>query len=122
MSETDIITALKSGIPVPAQRVMELRSKGMHDIRFELVHQLLRSGVWVNTISVYWEGQQEFLKQPMLHDTDRKLVVRQRTPVAGLFKDLWLIGYSEDAEIRRLVDAEIARMLEGVVAQSSASV
>ena len=61
MPSREEIAALRAGAPLPAHRIIPLRSKGMHSIRFEFVVRLLRTSLTVDTLSIYWEHGHEFL-------------------------------------------------------------
>ena len=52
-SRQEEIKALRVGESLPSHRVVQLRSMGMHSIRFEFVVRLLRSGLKVDTLSIY---------------------------------------------------------------------
>lgn len=111
-SRQEEIRALRAGKPLPADRIIQLRSTGMHAIRFEFIYRLLRSGVKVDTLSVYWERGNEFMLKGELASESRRLVLRSRPRVTGEFADLWLLCYPDDNEIKELVDREIGRMVE----------
>jgi len=110
----DEIRALRAGEPLPSHRVVQLRSLGMHSIRFEFVVRLLRSSLKVDTLSIYWEQGNEFMLKPAVESAMRRLVLGRRKHVSGEFSDLWLLCYPEDEEIRKLVEREIDRMVEQV--------
>jgi hypothetical protein len=111
------IRALKAGEPLPSHRVVQLRSLGMHSIRFEFVVRLLRSSLKVDTLSIYWEQGNEFMLKPDVESAMRRLVFGRRKHVSGEFADLWLLCYPEDEEIRMRVEQEIDRMVEQVSGQ-----
>ncbi len=111
-SRQDEIRALKGAEPLPSHRVVQLRSMGMHAIRFEFVVRLLRSSLKVDTLSIYWEQGNEFMLKPGIESVPRRLVLGRRKHVSGEFADLWLLCYPEDEEIKRLVELEIDRMVE----------
>jgi len=111
-SRQDEIKALKGGETVPSHRVIQLRSMGMHSIRFEFVVRLLRSSLRVDTLSIYWEQGTEFMLSRDVESVPRRLVLGRRKHVYGLFADLWLLCYPDDEEVRRLVDREIDRMVQ----------
>ena len=93
------IRALKAGEPLPSHRVVQLRSLGMHSIRFEFVVRLLRSSLKVDTLSIYWEQGNEFMLKPNVESAMRRLVFGRRKHVSGEFADLWLLCYPDDEEI-----------------------
>ena len=111
------IRALKAGEPLPSHRVVQLRSLGMHSIRFEFVVRLLRSSLKVDTLSIYWEQGNEFMLKPNVESAMRRLVFGRRKHVSGEFADLWLLCYPDDEEIRMRVEQEIDRMVEQVSGQ-----
>ena len=113
-SRQEEIKALKSGESLPAQRVVQLRSMGMHSIRFEFVVRLLRSGLTVDTLSIYWEHGTEFMLKREVEEARRRLVLGRRKHATGEFPDLWLLCYPEDDEIRRSVEQAIDAMVEKV--------
>ena len=112
MSRQQEISALKGGERLPSHRVVQLRSMGMHSVRFEFVVRLLRSSLRVDTLSIYWEQGTEFMLKPDVESAQRRLVLGRRKNVSGEFDDLWLMCYPDDAEIRQLVEREIDRMVE----------
>jgi hypothetical protein len=118
-SRQEEIKALKTGESVPAHRVVQLRSMGMHSIRFEFVVRLLRSGLKVDTLSIYWENGSEFMLKRDMEQVRRRLVLGRRKRVAGDFSDLWLLCYPDDEEIKRSVEEEIDRMVENMHGQGN---
>jgi len=111
-SRQDEITMLKAGESLPSHRVVQLRSMGMHSIRFEFVVRLLRSGLTVDTLSIYWEHGSEFMLKREVEKTHRRLVLGRRNRVSGDFADLWLLCYPDDEEIKQSVEQEVDRMVE----------
>jgi hypothetical protein len=121
MASRDEIQALRAGAPLPAHRIIPLRSKGMHSIRFEFVVRLLRTSLTVDTLSIYWERGHEFLLKQTVEDAKRRLILGRMNSVYGEFPDLWLLCYPDDEEIKQLVEQEIERMIEQVRTQYSKS-
>jgi hypothetical protein len=113
-SRKEELDALRRKQPVPGHRVVQLRAMGMHSIRFEFVVRLLRSGLKVDTLSIYWENGTEFMLKRELEDARRKLVLGRRKNVTGTFPDLWLLCYPDDLEIKTSVEQELDRMVEKV--------
>jgi hypothetical protein len=111
-SRQDEITMLKAGESLPSHRVVQLRSMGMYAIRFEFVVRLLRSGLAVDTLSIYWEHGSEFMLKHEVENTHRRLVMGRRNPASGDFADLWLLCYPDDEEIKQSVEQEVDRMIE----------
>jgi hypothetical protein len=103
---------LKAGEALPSHRVVQLRSMGMHSIRFEFVVRLLRSGLNVDTLSIYWEQGAEFMLKGVVENTRRRLVLGRRNRASGDFADLWLLCYPDDEEIKQSVEQEVDRMVE----------
>lgn len=113
-SRQEEIRALKANESLPAHRVVQLRSMGMHSVRFEFVVRLLRSGLKVDTLSIYWEHGTEFMLKRDVEDQRRRLVLGRRKRVTGDFPDLWLLCYPDDEEVKQLVEKEIEAMVEQV--------
>jgi hypothetical protein len=114
------IKTLKEGGALPAHRVVQLRSMGMHSIRFEFVVRLLRSGLKVDTLSIYWEQGAEFMLKRDVENVPRRLVLGRRQRVTGDFRDAWLLCYPDDTEAREAVESVLERMVQSV-AETSAS-
>jgi hypothetical protein len=113
------IKALQAKESLPSHRVVQLRSMGMHAIRFEFVVRLLRSGLKVDTLSIYWEHGTEFMLKREIEDVRRRLVLGRRKRVTGEFPDLWLLCYPDDAQTKQWVEEEIDRMVHKVAEQSA---
>lgn len=107
----EAIVALKRGMPLPPQRLIELRSKGMHTVRFEFIVRLLRLNTQIITLSIYWEDGREFMQIPSVQNLQRKLVYASVPRVHGLFDDRALLCYAHDAEAKSRIDAELDRMV-----------
>ena len=73
------IKALKAGERLPSHRVVQLRSMGMHSIRYEFVVRLLRSSLRLDTLSIYWEQGTEFMLKPDLESAPRRLVLGRKS-------------------------------------------
>lgn len=99
-----------------ADRVKELRSLGMDAIRGEFISRLLRARTPVDTLTIYWEHAPEFIVTGQVQDAVRKLVFGRRYRVTGEFRDLWLVCYPHDDQIKRSVEHEIDRMVSAVAA------
>ena len=114
-AEMELITALKTGAPVSPEKMVEMRSKGMHTIRFEFIVRLLRLNTQIITLSIYWEDGREFMKDTFVNNGgQRKLVYASDPRVSGLFSDLALLCYPYDTESKTLVDAELDRMVAAI--------
>jgi len=111
-SRQEEIRALKAGEQLPSHRVVQLRSMGMHSIRFEFVVRLLRSNLRMDTLSIYWEQGTDFMLKRNVESVQRRLVLGRSKHVSGKFADLWLLCYPEDEEIKQSVEQEIDRMVE----------
>jgi len=118
-SRQDEITALKAGEALPAHRIVQLRSMGMHSIRFEFVVRLLRSGLKVDTLSIYWENGTEFMLKREVEEMRRRLVLGRRKRVAGDFSDLWLLCYPDDDAVKQSVEQVIENMVGKVREQGA---
>lgn len=118
-SRQEEIRALKAGEQLPSHRVVQLRSMGMHSIRYEFVVRLLRSSLKVDTLSIYWEQGSDFMLKRNVENVQRRLVLGRRKHVSGEFADLWLLCYPDDDQIRKSVEQEIDRMVEVVNGQGA---
>jgi len=118
-SRQEEIKALRAGEPLPSHRIVQLRSMGMHSVRFEFVVRLLRSGLKVDTLSIYWEHGTEFMLKREVEDVHRRLVLGRRKRVTGDFPDLWLLCYPDDEQIKQSVEQVLDRMVEQVREQEA---
>lgn len=118
-SRQEEINAVKAGEALPAHRVVQLRSMGMHSVRFEFVVRLLRSGLKVDTLSIYWDHGTEFMLRREVEEARRRLVLGRRKRVAGDFPDLWLLCYPDDEEVKQSVENVIESMVEQVREQEA---
>lgn len=114
MSDMETITALKQGAPLASQKLVELRSKGMHTVRFEFIVRLLRLNTQIITLSIYWEDGREFVQVPAVQNVQRKLVYASEPRVSGFFDDISLLCYPLDPEAKAKVDAELDRMVAAI--------
>lgn len=110
----ETITALKQGAPLAPQKLVELRSKGMHTVRFEFIVRLLRLNTQIITLSIYWEDGREFMQIPTVQNVQRKLVYASEPRVSGHFDDMSLLCYPLDADAKAKVDAELDRMVAAI--------
>lgn len=113
----DEIRALKAREPVAAHRLAQLRSAGMHAIRFEFVVRLLRAELRMDTLSIFWDHGAESLRERPPGDGSWRLVLGRGHRVTADFSDLWVLCYPDDAEIRRQVEADIEGLIHRVRAQ-----
>jgi hypothetical protein len=111
VTDMEAITAIKQGAPLPPQKLIELRSKGMHTVRFEFIVRLLRLNTQIITLSIYWEDGREFMQIPAVQNAQRKLVYASEPRVSGMFDDTTLLCYSYDPEAKAKADAELDRMV-----------
>ena len=121
VSDMETITALKAGAPLPSQKLIELRSKGMHTVRFEFIVRLLRLDTQIITLSIYWEDGREFMQIPAVQNAQRKLVYASVPRVSGQFDDLALLCYPYDSDSKAVVEAELDRMVS-MIGQTSKGV
>ena len=119
MSDAEVITTLKSGIALPPLKLIELRSKAMHTVRFEFIVRLLRLDTQIITLSIYWEDGREFVQVPVVQNVQRKLVYASAPRVSGLFDDLALLCYPYDPDSKVHVEAELDRMVNMIWQQAS---
>lgn len=122
MQDSESITALKQGGVVPPNKLIELRSAGMQSVRLGFIMRLLRLNIQITTLSIYWEDGREFMQNPTVENTQRKLVCAMVPRVSGKFDEMALLCYAHDPEARAAIDAELDRMvavIEGVWVQKS---
>lgn len=98
------------------QKLIELRSRGMHMVRFEFTKRLLQISTRTTTLSIYWEDGRNFFRIPIMENAVRKLVFASTPRVTGQFDDMSLMGYDDDAEARATVDAELDQMIAAIEA------
>ena len=110
----ETIASLKAGTPLPPQKLIEMRSKGMHTVRFEFIVRLLRLNTQIITLSIYWEDGREFMQIPAVQNTQRRLVYASEPRVSGLFDDIALLCYPHDPDSKLRVDAELDRMVMAI--------
>jgi len=108
------IAALKQGDPLAPQKLIELRSKGMHTVRFEFIVRLLRLNTQIITLSIYWEDGRDFMQIPTVQNAQRKLVYASAPRVSGLFDDMSLLCYAYDPDAKEKVDVELDRMVAAI--------
>lgn len=111
------IKLLLAGGSLPSYRIVQLRSMGMHAIRYEFVVRLLRSNLKVDTLSIYWDRGTEFMLKREVEDARRRLVLGRRKRVSGDFPDRWLLCYPDDESIKLQVEAALDEMIEEVRVQ-----
>jgi hypothetical protein len=110
----ETIATLKQGTPLAPQKLVEMRSKGMHTVRFEFIVRLLRLNTQIITLSIYWEDGREFMQIPTAQNVQRKLVYASEPRVSGFFDDISLLCYPLDADAKAKVDAELDRMVAAI--------
>jgi hypothetical protein len=113
----DEIRELMAREPAPAHRLAQLRSAGMHAIRFEFVVRLLRAELRMDTLSIFWDHGVESLRERPAGEGGWRLVLGRGNRVTAEFPDLWVLCYPGDAEIKRQVEAEIDGLVHRVRAQ-----
>lgn len=101
----------------PGRRLAQLRSAGMHAIRFEFVVRLLRAELRMDTLSIYWDHGAEALSEGMPGESKWRLVLGRARRVAAEFPDPWVTGYPTDAAIKAQVEAKIDRLVGQARAQ-----
>lgn len=108
--ESEIMTELKQSSFAP-QKLIALRSAGMHTVRFEFIKRLLQINAQITTLSIYWEDGRNFFQIPIVQKAVRKLVFASTPRVSGKFDEMSLLCYACDAEAKAIVDAEVDRMI-----------
>jgi len=108
----DELRALNARGRLSPHRMAELRSSGMHAIRFELIVRLLHTGVREDSLSIFWDHSPQSLVEAPFGEARWRLVLGRGIRNAVEFPDLWVLCYPNDAEIRRAVDAALDRTVE----------
>jgi hypothetical protein len=120
LKETELIKRIKLGRPVPSDNLIDRRSKGLQAIRVRCLWQLMfMASKGIDSISLRWNHAPEYINaQTILSDALELTFYGASSPVTGLFKDLWILCYPEDPEIKQKVEEEIARMCQEAMNQS----
>jgi len=108
--DSETMTGLKQSSFAP-QKLIEMRAKGMHMVRFEFIKRLLNINAQITTLSIYWEDGRNFFQIPIVQKAVRKLVFASTPRVSGKFNEMSLLCYASDADAKATVDAEIDRMI-----------
>jgi hypothetical protein len=108
----DGLEALNARGQLPRQRIAELRSTGMHAIRFQLVVRLLHGGLREDTVSIFWDHSPQSLVEAPFGEAKWRLVLGRGSRNTVEVPDLWVLCYPDDPEIRRSVDAALDRIVE----------
>jgi len=108
----DELRALNERGRLSPHRMAELRSSGMHAIRFELIVRLLHTGVREDSLSIFWDHSPQSLVEAPFGEARWRLVLGRGIRNAVEFPDLWVLCYPNDAEIRRAVDAALDQTVE----------
>lgn len=108
----DELRALSARGRLSPRRMGELRSTGMHAIRFQLIVRLLHASLREDTLSIFWDHSPESLAEKPFGDARWRLVLGRGSRNAMEFPDLWVLCYPDDAEIRQTVEAALDQMVE----------
>lgn len=108
----DELRALKARGQLSPRRIAELRSTGMHAIRFQLVVRLLHAGLREDTLSIFWDHSPRTLVEAPLGEGKWRLVLGRGSRTAVDFPDLWVLCYPDDVETRQSVEAALDEMVE----------
>jgi hypothetical protein len=112
--DQEAIDALSRGSPLPQQKLIELRFKGMQTVRFEFIVRLMQLKIEIYTLSIYWEDGRNFSQRPTLQNGACKLVYASAVRVSGEFEDISLLRYSHDPGVKAELDAELDRMVAAI--------
>jgi len=103
-------------------RLAQLRSAGMHAIRFEFVVRLLRVEVKMDTMSIFWDHGAQELQEAKPGAARWRLVLGRGRRASAEFPDHWVLHYPGDPSVKRDVETEIDRLVEKARAQYAGSV
>lgn len=117
-TEHEWVERIKLGQPVPGPKVIDRRSKGLQVIRQRCLVQLMavaREEI-TDSLILRWQRQPEYINaRTVLNESFELTFYGPSRPISGLFPDLWILCYPEDAEVKRKVEAEIAQMCQELV-------
>ena len=102
-------------------RLAQLRSAGMHAIRFEFVVRLLRVEVKMDTMSIFWDHGAPELQEAKPGETRWRLVLGRGRRASAEFPDDWVLRYPGEPAVKQDVEAEIDRLVEMARAQYAGS-
>jgi len=108
----DELGALNASGQLSPRRIAELRSTGMHAIRFQLVVRLLHAGLREDTLSIFWDHNPRSLVEKPLGEGTWRLVLGRGSRTTVDLPDLWVVCYPDDAETRQSVQAALDRTVE----------
>lgn len=108
----DELGALNKSKRLSPGRIGELRSRGMHAIRFQLVVRLLHAGLREDTLSIFWDHSPRTLVETPVGEGKWRLVLGRGSRTAVDLPDLWVLCYPDDVETRRSVEAALDEMVE----------
>lgn len=97
---------------LPPGEIADLRSRCLHAIRFRLVVRLLHAGLREDTLSIFWDHSPQSLVERPLGEGRWRLVLGHGSRIEVELPDPWVLGYPDDAEARRLVEAALDEMVE----------
>jgi len=106
---------------ISRERLAQLRSAGMHAIRFEFVVRLLRVQVKMDTMSIFWDHGARELQDAGPGEVRWRLVLGRGRRASAEFQDHWVLRYPGDPAIKQAVEAEIDQLVEKVRARYAAS-
>lgn len=111
------VLADKVGVPdareeLSPHELADLRSKGMHAIRFRLVVRLLHAGLREDTLSIFWDHNPQSLVETPPGEARWRLVLGRRDRIEVELPDPWVLAYPSDAEAAQAVNAALDEMVE----------
>lgn len=108
----DELRALRARGKLSPQGIAELRSTGMHAIRFQLIVRLLHASLREDTLSIFWDHSPQSLVEKPFGEAEWRLVLGRGIRNAVELPDLWVLCYPDDAEIRHAVETALDQMVE----------
>jgi len=111
--ELELVQAIKLGMSVPGSKILERRTKGLSLIRQHFLARLVQAvGMRpASSLVVRWRGLGNFANSRTVVDESFELVLRAgKDPITGMFPDVWVVCYPDDAQVNEQVGAQMDRM------------
>lgn len=111
--ELEVVRRIKLGMPVESPKILERRTRGLSAIRQHFLARVMHfTGMRpASSLVVRWRRLGELANSRAVVDESFELVLRGgKDPITGMFPDLWIVCYPDDAQIRQHVEAEMDRM------------
>lgn len=111
--ELEYVRQIKAGLEVPGPKILERRTRGLAQIRRQLIAMMLKYTAYrgESSLAFRWRGLGKVANSRTLTDAAFELVMHEgKKEIKGRFPDLWVLCYPEDPQIKEKVEAELASM------------